>query len=62
MAWNLTGAETGIFCDNKVNIMAADALAPGIIKTSSAMVLTMQHNQTLVLHEEGFQLPALSLC
>ena len=59
---NSTGAETGLFCDNKVNIMAADALTPCIIRTSAAIVLTVQDKQNLVFHEEGFQLPILSPC
>ena len=42
---------------NYVNIMAADALAPYVARTSAAMILVMQNRQVLVLLEEEFQLP-----
>ena len=42
--------------------MAADALAPCIARTSSAMVLTMQDNCILVFYEERCRLPAPSQC
>ena len=44
------------------NIMAADALAPYIARTSAATILTMQNKWVLVLFEEGFQLPASYQC
>ena len=49
-------AETGIFQENEVNTMAADALAP-ITMSSAAMVLTMWNNQVRAFHGEGFQPP-----
>ena len=49
------GTETGIF-QNKVNTMAADALAPYVAKTSAAMVLTMQGKQVIAFYD-GFYLP-----
>ena len=42
--------------------MAADALAPCVTRTSTAMVLNMQYKQILVFNEEGFQQPAPSQC
>ena len=33
---------SGIFCDNTLNTIAADALAPGVAWSSAAMVLTMK--------------------
>ena len=37
--------------------MAADALAPYVAKTSTAMILIMLNGQVLVLLKEEFQLP-----
>ena len=41
----LSSAVAGIFWENKINTIAADALAPYIARTSTAMVLTMQVKQ-----------------
>ena len=45
----------GIFWENKVNIMAADALAPYI-------VLAMQEKWVPVFHDDRFQQPVPSEC
>ena len=42
--------------------LAADAPAPCIARWSATMVLAMQDKQTLVFHEEEFQLPVLFQC
>ena len=39
---NLSGTETVLFCENKVNIKAADALASCVTKPSAAMVSTIK--------------------
>ena len=57
---NPSGAETRIFLKNKINTMAADALAMQVARASAAMVLTMSYKQTLVFHEENFQICGLS--
>ena len=36
--------------------MAADDLAPNVARSSTPMVLTMQDQQVLISHGEGFQL------
>ena len=54
-----SGTETGIFQENEVIIVAAEALATCVAK-SSAMVLCMQEKTVLVVHKEGFQLPVPS--
>ena len=38
---NLSGAETGMCWDNEVNTMTADALAPCVARSSSAMLSTV---------------------
>ena len=42
--------------------MVADALATQGTRLLAAMVLTMSGRQVLVLHDEGFQLPAPYQC
>ena len=49
-----SGAEDGIFQENKVNSVA-DALAPCVARSSAAMVLTVQDNDILIFHEARFQ-------
>ena len=44
---NPSGAEAGIFRKIYVNTMAADVLAPGVARSSTAMVLTMQDKQSV---------------
>ena len=51
---NTSGATTGLFQDNYVNIMAADALAPCVAKASAAMVLTMHKKNGPYLPRENF--------
>ena len=36
---NPSVAEAGIYCEESVNVMATDALAPGDAKPSAAMIL-----------------------
>ena len=55
-----SGAETGIFRENQINIMAADDLATEGARASAAMILIMQNNCFLVFHDGGFQLPVSS--
>ena len=57
----VTNAETGIFQGKPINTMAADALAPCVIGSLGAMVLTVQDQQVLVFHKEKFQLPLPTL-
>ena len=38
--------------------MAADALAPRVMRTSAAILLTIQNKKVLGFHEEGFEVPA----
>ena len=54
--------RTKLFRFNKVNIMAADAMAPCVARSAAAMILAMQNRHVLVLHEEGFQLPVSCQC
>ena len=54
------GVENGIFQDNYVNAMAANAPAPYITKSSTGMVLTVLDKQVIVFHKIGFQLSAPS--
>ena len=42
---NPAGAEAGIFQENRVNTMAADALATYVARSSSAMVLNMEQKK-----------------
>ena len=51
---NSFSTETRVW-DNDVNIMAADALAPYVAKSSAAMALTMQDEWVLVFQGERFQ-------
>ena len=50
--FNASAGETGTFQENRVNIMAADALAPCGARSSTVMVLFMQDKQVLVFHKE----------
>ena len=59
---NNPGAANGIFCDNWVHTMAADALTPCITKPSATIVLTMQDKQVPVFCEGGFQTHASFQC
>ena len=59
---NSFGADTRMFHADYVNTMAADALAPCVARASAATVLTLYDKLVLAFHEEGFQLPAHSLC
>ena len=54
--------ETGIFWDNYVNTMAADALASEIAKSSTIMVMTIYDKQARVFHVERFELPVPYQC
>ena len=40
---NLSGAENRIFCADHTNIMAADDLAPSVVRSSAAMILTVNN-------------------
>ena len=51
---NASGVEAG---ENMVNTTVANALAPGVTRASSAMILTIINEQILVFHEKGFQQP-----
>ena len=51
---NPSYAETRIF-QNRVNTMAADELAPSVLRSSAAMVLTKLDNQVRVFHNKGLQ-------
>ena len=53
---NPSGTEVKIFHVNYVNIMTDDALAPAIIRSSAAMVLTKKDKQVLDIHEGRIQL------
>ena len=53
---NPSGTEVKIFHANYVNIMADDALAPSITRSSAAMVLTEKGKQVLDIHEGRIQL------
>ena len=44
---NPSGAEAGIFRKIYVNTMAADVLAPGVARSSAAMVLIIQDKQSV---------------
>ena len=44
---NPSGADAGIFQENPVNTMAADALAPHVTRSSAAMVLNMEEKTNL---------------
>ena len=56
-----SGIKARMFCENKVNIMAADALAPcSITRPSAAVLMTVWDKQVLVFHDEKFQLAASS--
>ena len=39
--FNLCGAETRIYQENKDNTMAADDLAPSVARSSAAIILAM---------------------
>ena len=53
---------TKLIRSNRVNNMVADALALSVARLLAAMMLTMWNRQVLVLHGEGFQLPAPCQC
>ena len=54
---NLQGAEAGLFQENQVITIAADALDhPHITMLAAAMVLPMYVKHVLAFHEEGLQL------
>ena len=42
---NFSGLETRILWENKVNTMAADALASGVTSTSAGMIQSVPHKQ-----------------
>ena len=44
-----SGADTGIFLDNKVNNMAVDALAPCVIKSWAIMVIKSWEIMVLIV-------------
>ena len=54
-AFNCADAEIGIFQKNEVNTMAADALAPCVARTSTAMVLTSSNKCILVIYKREEQ-------
>ena len=51
---NLSGAEPGIFQDNWVNIMTADALALQGARSSAAMILIVCNVDILAFHRSEF--------
>ena len=53
----LPAAKAGIFPEDLVNAVAADALAPCITRPSAAIALTMLDRYDLVTQKEAFQLP-----
>ena len=57
---SLAGTEAGIYRENKVNTMAADALALCITRASAAMVLTVRY--TGFVFYEGIQSPVPFHC
>ena len=56
--WGVT--KPGLFRDKYINTMAADDLAPSVVRSSATMPLNIQDKCALVLHDEGFQLPVFS--
>ena len=50
---NHSCASNGKFCENFVNIIPADALAPYVARSSPGMILTMQGTEVLVIIEGG---------
>ena len=56
------GAQAGIVQEKQVNIMAADALARCVARSSADMALTVQDKELLVSCEEGFQPTTSSQC
>ena len=52
---NPTGAETGVFWDNKVNTIAVDNLALAISRPSAAMMLTVCNVNILVFIGSHFK-------
>ena len=55
-------AEAVIFQAHKVHIMAVDALAPCVARSSVAIVLAAYNNWVLDFHVDEFQLPVPSEC
>ena len=53
---NPSGVKAGIFRDNKVNTIAADALATCIVRITVTMVLTVKDEQVLVFHEIKYKM------
>ena len=54
--------EAGIFWENEVNTMAADALVPHVAEPSAAMSLTMWNGDELVFLEIESQQLSLDQC
>ena len=52
---NPAGGGTGIFRDEMVNTMTADALVTSNARSSAAIVLTMRNKQVLIFHGGEFQ-------
>ena len=51
----LSDAQIRMLCENKVNALAADALAPCVARASAAMLLTMQDKCIFLFHQGEFQ-------
>ena len=54
--------EAVIFQANKVHIMAVDALAPCVARSSVAIVLAAYNSWVFYFHVDEFQLPVPSEC
>ena len=50
--------EARIFCDNVVNTMVADALAPCVARASATLILTMQDEWDLCLQLQRISTPS----
>ena len=50
-----------MFCDKYVSTMAADALAPCIVRSSATRILNLQDKQIIVIHDEEFPLQHLTV-
>ena len=55
-----SGDETGVFQEDQVKSPDADALAPCVTRTSTAMALMMQSKQILVFHKKTRQIWGIS--
>ena len=51
----LSDAQIRMFCENKVNALAADALAHCVARASAAMLLIMQDKCIFLFHQGEFQ-------